>query len=528
MDPKSAKWGCAVAKWFLPDMARSRSFTHSVVLGVAGQAITMFAGLWLGPFLLQHIGSRGYGLWIVGQQLLVYLTLFDFGVVAILPRETAYAAGQEGGATKIAQLMGRTARIVLWQTGLVAIFALALWMWMPANWSHVRLPMGIAAAAFAVLFPTRMFRGVLEGLQDLAFISWSYMAGWFAGLVISVGLVAGGYGLRAFAIGWAVNQAVDALLCAVRLRMRFPQVWPGRWAVGDGDTLRSQLSRGLWASVSQIAQVLIYGTDAAVIGRLFGPAAVVPYNCTGKLINALANQPQHVMRAAEPGLSQLRATESRDRLVRVTGALSLAMLMASGAVVVFTLAVNPGFVRWWIGDAFYGGLLLTVLFGASMLLRHLNITVIYTLFAFRHEHLLAWTSLADGVMSTIFSILLAWALHSPVGVVLGSMLSTCVVLLWGNGPRLARELGVSVIDLGKPLGGWFWRMALAGSAASLLGNAIEKPTPVAIAALGVFAVATYCLLMFPVALRSALRPYLEPYLTALRSRRLLRRIAWAQ
>ena len=509
-------------------MARSRSFAHSVALGIFGQAITMLAGLWLSPFLLHHIGTSGYGLWIVGQQLLVYLTLMDFGVVALLPRETAYVRGREGSALELPKLFTRTANIVLWQTTMVAAAAALLWVLMPGSWCNVRNPIGIAALAFTLLFPFRLFRGLLEGLQDLAFISWSYMGGWLAGLLVSVALVEAGFGLRALAIGWAANQVLDTLLCFARLRMRFPEVWPEHWTASDRSGIAKQFSRGLWVSLSQIAQVLIYGTDAAVIGKLFGPVAVVPYNCTGKLINALANQPQHVMRAAGPGLSEMRVAADRQRLASVTSALSLAMLFASGAVTTFALAVNPGFVRWWIGDAYYGGLLLTLLFAVSMLLRHLNITAIYTLLAFGQERLLAVTSLADGILSTIFSILFAWALHSAIGVVLGSILSTCCVLFVGNGPKLTRELGISMVEMAKPLAGWFWRMILAGAGACLLGASVSRPGPVVIASLGAVALAGYALLMLPVALRSSLRPYLEPYIASIRTLKLRRRTEnWA-
>ena len=52
--------------------------------------------------------------------------------------------------------------------------------------------------------------------------------------------------------------------------------------------------------MSQIAQVLLNGTDVMIIGALLGPAAVVPYACTGKLVSVLANQPQAILQSAAP------------------------------------------------------------------------------------------------------------------------------------------------------------------------------------------------------------------------------------
>ena len=248
----------------------------------------------------------------------------------------------------------------------------------------------------------------------------------------------------------------------------------------------------------------------------------MPYNCTGKLINVLANQPQHIMRAAEPGLSQMRMAESRARLAAVTHALSLAMLIASGLVVTVCLAVNPGFVRYWVGDKYFSGFGLTLLFSVSMVLRHLNITAIYTLFAFGHEKLLALTSLADGVLSTALSLLFALWLHSPAGVVLGSIASTCCVLVFANGRKLSEELGVSYGELCKPLAGWFWRMLVAGCGAYLLSGLASKGSFPVVALIGCMAGAGYAALMLPVALRSSLEPYLRPHVQPLINRFRLR------
>ena len=55
----------------------------------------------------------------------------------------------------------------------------------------------------------------------------------------------------------------------------------------------------------------------AVIGALLGPAAVVPYACTAKLVTLLGNQPQLFMQMAVPALSELRAV-SRERLFQVS------------------------------------------------------------------------------------------------------------------------------------------------------------------------------------------------------------------
>ncbi|WP_180541764.1 oligosaccharide flippase family protein [Nevskia soli] len=500
-------------------MARSRHFAHSVLLAFAGQAIIMSAGLWLTPFLLGKLGVLRYGVWILGQQFLTYMTMLDFGVVALLPREIAYA---EGRKSVVAGPVARTARLLVLQTPIAGAIAISLAFILTRNATphaaEMRPAALIAAVAFTVLFPFRAARAICEGLQDLGYIGTAYLIAWAVGFAVTVAAITRGAGIAALALGWATMQATEAALCASRVWLRWRHAIPSWRLLRSPAPAGERLARGMWISVSQISQVLIYGTDSVIVGKMFGAAAIVPYSCTGKLINVLSNQPQHIMRAAEPGLSQMRMSESRARLASVTNALSLAMLLASGLVVTVCLAVNPAFVQWWVGGKYFSGFGLTLLFSLSMVLRHLNITAIYTLFAFGHEKLLAMTSLADGVLSTALSILFALLLHSPAGIVLGSIASTCCVLGFANGRKLSAELAVRQRDLYKPLAGWFWRMVLVGFGAYVVSGLGPAKGFVAIAMMGCAAAAAYAGIMLPVALRSSLEPYLRPVLSRFRWR----------
>ncbi|MDQ3804559.1 MAG: hypothetical protein M3416_12090, partial [Acidobacteriota bacterium] len=77
-------------------MGRTKRFIGGVGYGYANQVVVTLTGLWLTPFLLGRVGQHDYGLWLVGAQVMAYLMLADFGVVALLPRETAFATGRAG------------------------------------------------------------------------------------------------------------------------------------------------------------------------------------------------------------------------------------------------------------------------------------------------------------------------------------------------------------------------------------------------------------------------------------------------
>jgi len=507
-------------------MSRTKRYIGGASFGYLNQFLVTAAGLWLTPFLLGRLGQKDYGLWLVGTQVLAYLLLADFGVVALLPREVAAARGRGaapgGGARHPAELsavVGDSARLVLWQTPLVAAAALAVWLLMPAEWEPLHRPLAFVLAVFVLTFPLRLPGAVLQGLQDWEFLSKTQTCVWLAGTLVTVALAAAGAGLYALAWGWAVAQGLSAAVMLLRLARRvpgalklfLPRAAPDARAAGG---VRAKLASGFWVSLNQIAVALLVGTDVLIIGRVLGPEAVVPFACTGKLVAVLANQPQMLMQLAVPALSELRAGGAREHLSTVCVALAQMMLLVSGAVVCVVLAANGGFVTWWVGARQYGGFGVTAAVVLAMLLRHFNLTVGYVLFAFGHERRLAVTALADG-LTTVAAAALLMPYCGIIGAPLGSALGASLISLPSNLAALSRSGAVTVGGLARALSPWFFRFSALALAASALALGAGPRTLAGFGAAALAVALVYGVVMLPIALRQPLGTYLRPRLSAL-------------
>lgn len=507
-------------------MSRTNRFLSGIGYGYASQLLAMLVGLWLTPFLLNRIGQHDYGLWLVGTQLIFYLTLLDIGVVALLPRETAFATGRAKTieeATDLPVIIGQTVRLIAWQMPLVALAAVVAWFLMPVAWEGLRHPIGVVLLAFVLTFPLRIFSAVLQGLQDLSFLGRASIISFLLSTGITVALIFAGWELYSLAVGWTVVQLITAAASYYRLHTRFHAVLPRSLPELPWATARTRLGQGFWISLSQIAQVLLNGTDILIIGKLFGPTAVVPFVITGKLISVLSNQPQMLMAAAGPALSQMRMGEPRERLSEVCIALSQAMLMMSGAVVCVVLAVNRGFVERWVGAGQYGGFWLTTLILLSMLLRHWNLTIGYALVCFGQERRVCLTTLLDGLTSvSAMFLLVRW--YGLIGAPLGVITGACLVSLPANLSALARETGMSVWKLLHPLAPWFLRFVILILGAGALGRTWTPNTLPLLAATALGLALIYLAVMFPLTLRYPLGQYIRPRLLPLgmRMRRALR------
>ena len=491
-------------------MSRTHRFLGGVSLGYVYLVLVTAVGLWLTPFLLHRIGQHDLGLWLLATQILGYLMLLDFGVVALLPRETAYATGRalSGQAGDVGETVGRFRRIVRWQMPLVAIVAGGVWLALPAAWSELRGPLIGILATFLITFPLRVYHAALQGLQDHAYLGRVQLVAWTAGTGVTVALVLVGTGLTSLVAGWAITQLVTAAACGWRLRHHFRNAWISKAPSVGWPVARRLLSQSSWVSAAQVAQVFLNGTDVLIIGRILGPGAVVPYACTTKLVTVLANHPQLLMQTAAPALSELRAGGNREQLAEVCSALTRAMLILSGGVACLVLAVNQIFVRWWVGPGQFAGWTLTALVVANILVRHLNTTCVYALFAFGHERPLSLTALADGAVTLVLSVWLVTQ-YGLIGGPLGSLIGVVAVSLPINFWRLASELGVGWMQPFVNLRGWAVRFALSATVSVGLSHLVDQAGFWPLAASSALAMLVYAAAMWTLALQPPLGDYVR-------------------
>lgn len=477
-------------------------------------------GLWLTPFLLRKLGQRDLGLWVAATQILGYLALLDLGVAALLPREVAIITGdtsRESRTARLVHLLRASFGAATVQAAVAAIAAVGLVWSVGGHTPGLGPPLALALAAFVLLFPPRLFVGVLQGLQDLAYVGRIQLLAWAGGTGVSVLLVLMGWRLFALATGWAVGQAIAAIGCYLRVRTLEPEATDALSTPAGWSSVVGRISAGAWVSVGQVAQVLVAGSDALVVATVAGPAAVVPLSCTSKLAAVLNNHPYVLVHTAAPALAELRVSAPAAHVLDVCMALSRSVLVLSGGLACIILVANPTFVRLWVGPEQYAGTSITVAVVALMMARHLNVTIAQLLFCFGHEKRLAITGLLDGLVG-VTGMWLAVPRFGLVAAPLAQLAAVCVVSLPYHSYLLGRTLGPGSARMYlASIAGWFWRGAVplaAGGAWVIVGpTGSIGGTAGVLVAIG----AGYLLFMLPLLRQDPLRRYVERLLTIGRS-----------
>ena len=201
----------------------------------------------------------------------------------------------------------------------------------------------------------------------------------------------------------------------------------------------------------------------------------------------------------------------------------------SGAVVCVVLSVNQGFVGRWVGESQYGGFWLTTMILVTMLMRHWNLTVGYTLLCFGFERRLCVTALIDGLVS-VGATFLCVRSYGLIGAPIGMLTGVCLVGLPANLAALARETNLSAREMVQPLFPWFSRFIILSVGIGALARIWVPNTLILIGLTALLVATAYIGLMLPLTLREPLGQYVGPRLFTIRMRfvRLLRLVRTAE
>ena len=510
-------------------MSRTRSFFNGVMFAYVYQACAMAIGLWLTPFYIRMLGTHDYGIWLVGLQLLTFLLLCDFGVLGVVSRDVAHANGLEQsqpGSGHLPMLIGETIKVVLIQTCVIGLVALGLFLYLPSARGAVRGPVGLILLVFVLSYPLRLFPVVLQGLQDLKFLGQLRLWLWAVSTVLAVVLLLLGARFYALAWGWCLQQIGHDLIAFLRMRRLRPDLLSVDNWNKTGPLQWRWFTRGFWVSISQLAYALVAGTDLLIVGRFLGPATVVVYSCTIKLIAILQNQPQILASVALPGLSHLKTSESRERILQATTSLTQAMLLLSGAVFCIILTINQQFVTVWLGARFFGGMRLTVLLLLNFLVRQMDYTLAIALFAFKREKLMAVRCLIEGSFSVILASILVRSLGLE-GVALGFLCGSAFIAIPVDLFLLTRDLSVPLSQLIRPYAAYLWRIALIGMAGLAITRRFGAPNWPSIILVTLILSSAYLLIVLPYAWRTPLRGYIQTIATTLNAAMRSRILGWS-
>ena len=339
-------------------MSLGRRAVANTIANWIGLGVATLASFVLTPYLIQHLGNEQFGIFQICRQFILYLALFDFGMIGSVARFASRAVAAKDAdwinelSSSALVLFSGIACIGLIASACAASVAPGFFRVDPAYAADTQwlfLGLGVWWALTVLAFPPR---SLLVGHQRYGLMSLVTSSSWVitvAGIVILFEF--GRTDLRSVSLAFIANGAFQLLAFNVIARRIQPTLrWSRRFV--RRAALKTLYGFGLWNMLFAISGLFLWSSDNIVIGRILGPEAVPFYAIPFMLISygrsvgwgfSAQMTPVAAAHLAENDMPGLRTT-----LLRSTRAGLILALATTGILVV----VVEDLLRLWVGQQF--------------------------------------------------------------------------------------------------------------------------------------------------------------------------------
>ena len=470
--------------------------------GLLLQAITLGIGIVSTPLLLHWLGDERYGAFRAASDWANYLTLLELGISGSLLSFLAKAIGiGERKQILLTLVTGIKAYLKIMLMMILAGIVLGFFIThlVPVQGHLVsELQNGYWLGFLGIfLLPLNPFQLLANASQRSYFIN---------GLIILQSLVITSLTLLLAWKGWGITGQYLAVLVG-NIIFQILASWDGLRRYSDvfsvvKDTqAQTPIEKQLWqlnrsSFILRLSGQLSLLADNIIISYFLSPATVVPFFVTQRLASIAQAQVQGIGNSTWAALADLHAKgeiqKFNNKLIELT---RLVAVMAITFMIPI-MAYNHYFIKLWLGEARFGGDLLTLLATCNGLLLGIFSLWSWCFLATGHQPKLVLISTLSVSVNFPVSIICTHYL-GIIGPLLGTFIAFMTVNSWWSPLILKKVYGISVkqifwaivkpLSVGIPYGLIAWWIAKNHTPWGWFGLAIE---------MGVTALIYLCLAWF--------------------------------
>lgn len=338
-------------------MAGAKRLAINVVMNWVSMAVNMVVPFFLTPFVVRHLGSVGYGVWILAVSTVSYLNLLDLGLRSAVIRfvSKAQAKGENSQAASAIQA-------ALWFRLLIACGVAVASLILAAAVPHFfKIPADLMVAAqittllcalgVAVTLVSGVFGAVLAAIHRFDLLSYITMGQTLTRAVGVLWILHNGRGLVPLACWELTVLTLVAIAITATAMITFPgsRVRPGRPDMG---VLRNIWSYSFTTFIYIVAIQIITNTDNLVVGAFLSVGAVTFYAIGGSLTNYALQVSGALSTTFTPMASGIEASGKFESLRKM-------LLWGTQATLALALPISVGlffrggtFIRLWMGPQY--------------------------------------------------------------------------------------------------------------------------------------------------------------------------------
>lgn len=385
------------------------------------------------PYVLHHLGEVRFGIWALLGVLTSYAKLSDFGMgTGIIKFVAEYQARQEYETRNQILSTALVLYTVFSGTLLLIIFVLLGWIVdevfrVPAELREEAIFVYTGGMIiFALSLTLNTFSSVLQGLQKMDITN----ALGVAGNVLRVGgtffFLEAGYGLQ----GLVFNEGLVALVVAglgfFFLKKALPDLRLSPFLFRRR-LVKTILGYSLNVQISNVAGLFIFQINKVVLSYFLSVAAVSFFELGLRFADRVRVVVFTAVHPILPAVSEVQVTRGMDRVHQIYYRSLRYLLLFGAPLFLLTTVLAPPFIRLWLGPGFERTSVTLQVLSVAFFIMALSFPGSFIVHGIGLPRYGAYASLANGLMSVAFSIVLVKTMGyygTVVGVLLAQVLHT--------------------------------------------------------------------------------------------------------
>lgn len=127
-----------------------------------------------------------------------------------------------------------------------------------------------------------------------------------------------------------------------------------------------------WLFLSGVAGLLVYSSDALIVGIVLGPSISAIYVATGMVMRMIGEPLYQIVSSGNAGLVGLCGQKDWERVAKVRDEMYFLLFFFMTILGTGVIALNKAFLSLWLGADFYGGNLLTITLVLALVLLYIS------------------------------------------------------------------------------------------------------------------------------------------------------------
>lgn len=415
-------------------MSRTHNYTKGLITGYAATIATILVGLWLTPFTLRFLDREEYAVFALASDLLMWLGLLDLGITAGLNVQAAQLSGRPDQ-----ERLNRLASTAFYTQNIIVLAVLIFGGAMAVGFPHffpirpelhqtTTFLMAMLVLGSGIGFSTKTFSALLVANQQIHIDNLIRLLLLAIRTVLTVILLKLGWKLYSLAAASLAATVITSAFAVFRTYRLLPGLKIHR-QFASWDVLKSIGSLGIWFSLGGLAGIVITSLDRVIAAKMISVESVTTLTLTGRVYALSGTLLDQVANTARPMLGQLLGQHKRADAER---AYRHIFTVSTGLSVVAALSIwagNEAFVTRWVGAQNFGGPLLSLALGLSLIVNSWilpNRAVLSSALIVRPQTL---SRIVEAAIHLAVSLVLGRYL-GLLGIVLGTSIAALLTSTW--------------------------------------------------------------------------------------------------